>query len=99
MPDREDAAHVYVCLRDRARHGSHTVRIEELCVQLSAGGTPMGYIKLMLILRILNEMGVCRIEQVGQDILTYEIEPDAPRTSVDASPLLRSLRERCGKNG
>lgn len=99
LPDREDAAHVYVCLRDRARHGSYTVRTEELRVQLSAGGTPMGYIKLLLILRILNEMGVCRIERVGQDILTYEIEPDVPRTSVDASPLLRSLRERCGKNG
>lgn len=99
LPDREDMAHVYVCLRNRARHGSHTARTEELRAQLAAGGMPMGYVKLMLILRILNEMGVCRIEEVGQDILTYEIEPDAPRTSVDASPLLRSLRERCGQNG
>ena len=51
----------------------------------------------MLILRILNEMAVCRIEDVGDGILTYEITPDAPHTSVEASPLLRSLRERCGK--
>ena len=65
--------------------------------RLAAAGAPMCYIKLMLILRILNEMAVCRIEDVGDGILTYEITPDAPHTSVEASPLLRSLRERCGK--
>ncbi len=97
LPDRDDVARVYVCLRERIRHGSRTVRTGELRAQLAAAGAPMGYIKLMLILRILNEMAVCRIEDVGDGILTYEITPDAPHTSVEASPLLCSLRERCGK--
>lgn len=97
LPDRDDVARVYVCLRERVRNGSRTVRTGELRARLAAAGAPMCYIKLMLILRILNEMAVCRIEDVGDGILTYEITPDAPHTSVEASPLLRSLRERCGK--
>ena len=97
LPDRDDVARVYVCLRERVRNGSRTVRAGELRARLAAAGAPMCYVKLMLILRILNEMAVCRIEDVGDGILTYEITPDAPHTSVEASPLLRSLRERCGK--
>ena len=97
LPDRDDVARVYVCLRERVRNGSRTVRTGELRARLAAAGAPMCYVKLMLILRILNEMAVCRIEDVGDGILTYEITPDAPHTSVEASPLLRSLRERCGK--
>ena len=97
LRERDDVARVYVCLRERVRNGSRTVRAGELRARLAAAGAPMCYIKLMLILRILNEMAVCRIEDVGDGILTYEITPDAPHTSVEASPLLRSLRERCGK--
>jgi single-stranded-DNA-specific exonuclease len=97
LPDRNDVARVYICLRDRARHGMRTVRIRELRQNLATDGVPLCYIKLMLILRILNEMAVCRIGDVGDGILTYEITPDVPHTSVEASPLLRSLRERCGR--
>ena len=65
LPDRDDVARVYVCLRERVRNGSRTVRAGELRARLAAAGAPMCYVKLMLILRILNEMAVCRIEDVG----------------------------------
>lgn len=95
LPDREDVARVYVCLRERERASSCAVTLAELSARLSGAGAPMSYIKLHLILRILNDMGVCHIRETGDDLFAFELCHDAPHTTIDASPLLQSLRKQC----
>lgn len=95
LPDREDVARVYVCLRERERAASCTVTLTELSTRLSGAGAPMSYIKLHLVLRVLNDMGVCRVQEASEDIFAFEVCHDAPHTTVDASPLLQGLRRQC----
>lgn len=95
LPDRADVARVYVCLRERAGRESDSVTAEELLGRLAGAGAPTPYIKLRLILHILNEMAVCRIDEAGEDIFVFSLPPDPPHTSVEASPLLHALREQC----
>lgn len=95
LPDREDVARVYVYLRERARADCRSMSLSELETGLAARGSVMSYVKLHLILRILREMAVCRIEETENDLFTFEINTNAPRTTVDASPLMCKLRARC----
>jgi len=49
-------------------------------------------VKLRLIIRILNEMEVCRIRDPIDGIYIFEVNFESPKTSIDASPLMQSLR-------
>ena len=88
VPTREDIARVFTILRDDARHGHATVTEKSLLERIA----PMGMVKLRLILRILNEMGVCRVRDPIDGIFVFEINFDSPKTSIDASPLMQRLR-------
>jgi single-stranded-DNA-specific exonuclease len=88
VPTREDIARVFTILRDDARRGNATVTEKCLLERVS----PMGMVKLRLILRILNEMGVCRVRDPIDGIFVFEINFDSPKTSIDASPLMQRLR-------
>jgi len=52
----------------------------------------IGLVKLRLIIRILNEMEVCRIRDPIDGIYIFEVNFESPKTSIDASPLMQSLR-------
>ena len=95
VPTREDIAAVFTVLRNDARMGNHTIREKELLDRANrGGGQSVGLVKLRLITRILKEMGVCRVEDPIDGIYLYEVNFTSPKTSIDASPLLRSLREQ-----
>ena len=95
VPTREDIAAVFTVLRNDARMGNRTIRERELLDRASRGGAQaVGMIKLRLITRILMEMGVCRVEDPIDGIYLYEINFESPKTSIDASPLMQSLRRQ-----
>ncbi len=98
VPTREDIACVFTLLRQDARLGNATVTERTLSVRIAhtplGAVTPINGIKLRLILRILEEMGVASICEPDEGIFCFEIRFDAPKTSIDASPLLQSLRRR-----
>ncbi len=100
LPSRDDIACVFTVLRNGARLGSSTVTERDLMDRIAhtpAGAlSPIGRIKLHLILRILPEMGVADVREVDQGIFRFDIHFDAPKTSIDASPLFVSLRDRLG---
>ena len=96
LPDREDIARVYTSLRNRARRGEHACTEQQLTEDVNrCAGATVGYVKLRLILRILEEMQVLHISESGEGIFAFDLPEDPPRTSVDASPLLRRLRTQC----
>ena len=95
VPDRDEIASVFTVLRSDARLGNATVSERSLLER--ANHTPafsIGRIKLSLILRILTEMGVCRVEDLTEGYYVFEINFAAPKTSIDASPLLQRLRSQ-----
>ena len=57
-------------------------------------GGPIGRIKLRLILRILTEMGVCHVRGPEEGLYLFDVNFNAPKTSIDASPLMQSLHRQ-----
>ena len=96
VPDRAEIARVFTVLRGDARLGSKTVGERDLLERSNRGtaARPIGTVKLRLILRILTEMGVCRVETLTDGTYAFEVNFASPKTSIDASPLLLQLREQ-----
>ena len=93
VPDREEIASVFTVLRSDARMGNMTVSERSLLERANrATAASIGRVKLRLILRILTEMGVCRVEEPAEGYYAFEVNFAAPKTSIDASPLLQHLR-------
>lgn len=93
LPDRDDIARVYTLLRTDARLGYGSFSERSLHRRLNEGAARrICIVKLRLILRILDEMGVCSVNEADAGIFSFSINYDAPKTSVDASPLLCRLR-------
>ncbi len=98
IPTREDIAAVFTVLRTDARLGNTTVTERALLERVShtpvGAVSPIGSVKLRLILPILEEMGVARISEPDRGIFCFEVHFDAPKTSIEASPLLQRLRRQ-----
>ncbi len=98
LPTREDIACVFTLLRQDARMGYKTVTDRALSDRIDhtprGAASPIGGVKLRLILRILEEMGVATVAEPDEGIFCFDIHFDAPKTTIDASPLLQSLRHR-----
>jgi single-stranded-DNA-specific exonuclease len=95
VPNREEIAAVFTVLRPDARMGSRTGHEKSLLERANRTlSASIKRIKLRLILRVLTEMEVCRVEDSAEDCYVFEVNFTAPRTSIDASPLLLRLREQ-----
>ena len=95
VPDRDEIASVFTVLRADARLGNGTVSERSLLERANrAPSAAVGRIKLRLILRILTELDVCRVDALTDGYYAFEVNFEAPKTSVDASPLLQHLRRQ-----
>ncbi len=96
IPSRDDIACVFTILRQDARMGIATVTERQLAERIAitpyGAAYPIGTVKLRLILQILGEMGVAAIREVDEGIFCFEVNFDAPKTSIDVSPLMQRLR-------
>ena len=101
VPSREEIAAVFTVLRGDARLGNVTVAERSLLERVNRppAPQPMGTVKLRLILRILTEMGVCRVEDPMDGIYVFEVNFASPKTSIDASPLMQRLRIQLAAGG
>ena len=102
VPSREEIASVFTVLRSDARLGNRTVSERQLLERANRGGIascPMNRIKLRLVMRILHEMGVCRVEDPLDGVYIFEVNFAAPKTSIEASPLMQSLRRQLAADG
>ncbi len=92
-PTREDIARVYTLLRGDARLGHSSFSDRDLLSRINAEpGEIMGYVKLSLSLRILDQLGVCHIRQSRPGSFSFDVDFSAPKTCVESSPLFRQLK-------
>ena len=96
VPDRDAIAAVFTVLRTEARRGNATATERHLLERVAQGGVLLNGVCLRLIFAILGEMGVATVREPDSGIFCFEIRFDAPKTSVDASALLRRLRAEAG---
>ena len=97
VPNRDEIASVFTVLRTDARMGNRTVSERSLLDRVNRGGLakdPITPLKLRLISMILTEMAVCRIGDPIDGIYVFDIDFNAPKTSIDASSLLQRLRRQ-----
>ncbi len=96
IPDRDDFAAVYTVLRREYRSGSDIIDDKTLLKLVNSYDRPrINYIKLKYILRIMNELKICRVEEIENDIYRFEIFFNAAKTNIERSSILKKLKSRC----
>ena len=96
LPDRADFAAVYTMLRREYRSGVDVLDTKTMLKSLSnVEGGPIRYIKLRYILEIMNELQICHVEQIGEDLFQFEVLFHATKTTIDKSSILKKLKSHC----
>ena len=96
VPDRADFVQVYTVLRKEFRSGRAIIDSNDLIKLVNTPDSKnINYIKLMYIIRILNEMKICRIENITEDIFKFEVYFNASKTNIEKSSILKKLKSQC----
>ncbi len=97
LPDRDDFARVYKILRREFRMGSSVIDQKNL-MKLVNGVTdvpPINYVKLKYILRVFNELRICDVEELNEDLYRFQVTFNSSKTSIEKSSILKKLRTQC----
>ena len=96
IPTRDDFAVVYTTIRREFRLGRDTLSTDVLLSLLakSEGGN-INYIKLKFIIKILNELKICGVEQIDSEHYRFDVYFSASKTNIEKSSILRMLRGQC----
>jgi single-stranded-DNA-specific exonuclease len=100
IPQRSDFVQVYTVLRREFRSGTSVLDVDDLLKLVNASDDIyINYIKLMYIIRILNEMKVCRIENMseyeGEHIFKFDVYFNASKVNIEKSSILKKLKSQC----
>ncbi len=94
VPTREDFAAVYTLVRRAVRGGSEVMTHRAILSQLSGYSGNIGYIKLKLIIRILQELNLLGIEEIEEEVYRFHLQFSQSKTDLEKSNLLRRLRSQ-----
>ena len=94
LPSREDFAAVYTLVRRNVRAGTDTMTHRAILSQLVGYQGQIGYVKLKLIIRILLELNLLGIEEVGEEVYRFRLCFTNGKTDLEKSNLLRRLRSQ-----
>ncbi len=96
VPTREDFALVYTALRREFRSGTSILDIKGILKLLTSPDTDeFNYIKLKYVLRILNELNICEIEEIDKELYRFNIFFNASKTNIEKSSILKHLKGQC----
>lgn len=96
IPERNDFARLYMVLRNLEGTGRSVVSEKQL-YQMSAGaevGVHFG--KFLLMLDILQEMKLCDVKRMSQELLEFHIRPTEGKVDLERSAILSELKQRQG---
>jgi len=96
IPTRDDFAVVYTTVRKEFRLGRDTLSTDVILSLLAkTEGANINYIKLKFIIKILNELKICGVEQIDEDHYRFDVYFSASKTNIEKSSILRMLRGQC----
>ena len=99
VPTREDFVKVYTVLRREFRNGNTVYdEISLFKVLNSTEKTNINYVKLRYILRILNEMKICNVESLNENIFRFDVPFNSSKTNIEKSSILKKLKGQCNRH-
>ncbi|MBQ7335046.1 MAG: single-stranded-DNA-specific exonuclease RecJ [Clostridia bacterium] len=100
IPTRDDIAVVYTLLRREIRLGHTYFPIRRLLAMLNVQGSfQIGYLKLSMILRIMQELQLCEITEPTEDCYIFDFYFNTAKTSIEKSCILKKLKSQLRKTG
>jgi len=93
IPTRDDMAMVYTFLRREYQYKHTCFSIRRLLGLLNQGhGVKIGYMKLQMIIRIMQELHICEVLEPVEDRFVFDFYFNPTKTSIDKSSILRKLK-------
>ena len=93
LPTRDDFAAVYTLVCRNVRAGCDTISHRALLKSLQgASRAVIGYVKLKVIIRVLQEMNLLGIEEVSDENYHFEVRFTDKKTDLEKSTWLHRLR-------
>ena len=94
LPDRNDFASVYRFIVSSIRTGSDTLSHRDICFGISRAhdSRDIGYVKLMIIIKVFKELNLVAIEDVDEDLYRFRVHYSTAKADLEKSSLLRRLR-------
>ncbi|MBE6588661.1 MAG: single-stranded-DNA-specific exonuclease RecJ [Ruminococcaceae bacterium] len=92
IPTRNDIAIVYSALRREYQINHTCFPIRRLLGMLRANGYNIGYIKLEMIIRIIQELQLCDVTEPYEECFIFDFCHTPEKTSIEKSTLLKQLR-------
>lgn len=95
LPTRDDFVQIYKFVTASCRAGVNTFSHKDMILKLSrySEGNNIGYIKLKIIIKVLQELNLMGIEEIGEEVYRFTIKFSS-KTNLDKSTLLRKLRNQ-----
>lgn len=99
LPSREEFAATYLLLRNSVNAGidCYSYRVLHSKLYRNSHGS-IGYIKLGVMLRVLEEMGLIGVEEIGNGISRYTVPHTENKIDLEKSVLLQRLRAQLLQN-
>ncbi len=98
IPAREDIAVVYTTLRHEYQMGHSYFPMRRLMGLAAIKKANLGYIKLEMILRIMQELQICEVTEPMEDCFIFDFYFNPTKTSIEKSSILKKLRSQLEKN-
>ena len=95
LPTRDDFVQIYRFVMASCRAGINTFSHKDMILKLSKNseGNNIGYIKLKVIIKVLQELNLMGIEEIGEEVYRFTIRFTS-KTNLEKSTLLRRLRNQ-----
>ena len=96
LPVREDFAYVYRLIIAALRSGVSELSIRDILhkISLSHEGCEIGYVKLKVIIKVMQELNIIGIEEVGEDLYRFRMYYKTSKAELEKSHLLKRLRSQ-----
>ena len=78
------------------RCGADTLSVRDIIFRLSQTkeGAEIGYVKLLVIIKVMQELNLMGIEETGKETYRFRMQYKSGKTELDKSNLLRRLRSQ-----
>ena len=93
IPTREDFVPVYKYLRKEYYNGHNIFTVRRLMGSLRGNdGRCIGYAKLKFIIRIMQELRLCEVDEPVKDTYMFAFQFQTAKTNIEKSSILRKLK-------
>lgn len=101
MPTREDFVSVYNLMRNSARAGINVLTHRDITSKFASLPEPkrIGYIKLKIIIMVLKELNLVSLDEISDEVYSFDIHYSTAKTDLEKSTWLRRFRSQMGRRG